>query len=328
MRHDLLERLRCPACGTDGAFELEARRGDAAEVRDGTVRCGSCATQFGVRDGIVDLLPDPPPHIAREAEGLARFAELMRADGWDCERIRQLPYVDLPYWWGQRRAYEYWSQQIRFEPGERLLDIGANTCWASALFAQLGLSVIALDISAAELQGLRSAECFIRDGSLFFERVLSTMTDPAIASGTMDYVFCCEALHHNDRAAMRRTLLECHRVLRPGGCLLVVNEPLRFPLNLKRGHGSEVAEFEGNEHVYFLHEYVLAARRAGFAVSVRLPRNVPRPARDAEPPLRPPSSGLRGFARSAPFRRAHAAWKLAVAGDVSLNMLCRKSESG
>ena len=264
------------------------------------------------------LMPDPPEHVAREAAGLARFAEVMRADGWDCERLRELPYVDLPYWWGQRRAFDYWIEQLPFRAGEWLLDIGANTCWASALFAERGLSVIALDIATVELQGLRAADCHIGEGSLYFDRVLSSMAEPSIASCSMDYVFCCEVLHHNDRSALRQTLRECYRVLRPGGRLLVVNEPLRFPLRPKRDHGREVAEFEGNEHVYFLHEYVLAARRAGFSVSVRYPRNQPRRLRTDPAPVLPTSRKPRVV------RRAYAMWKLAAVGDTSLNMLCTK----
>ena len=159
-------------------------------------------------------------------------------------------------------------QRSSLKPGERLLDVGANTCWASSVFASLGLDVVALDIAAAELQGLRTADYFLQSGEVFFERVLSPMYAPALADGSMDHVFCCEVLHHNDREHLRRTFHELHRVLRPGGRLFVVNEPMRFPLRLKRDHALEVAQFEGNEHVYFLHEYRAAARRAGFRVSI------------------------------------------------------------
>jgi SAM-dependent methyltransferase len=327
MRDALLGQLRCPACFAEHSFELDVAHHDGREARDGTLTCAACGRQFALRDGIPELLREPPDHVVREAAGLARFAEVMRADGWDRERVRQLPYVDLPYWWGQRRAFEYWSEQLPFEPGQWLLDVGSSTCWASALFAERGLSVIALDISTVELQGLRSADYFIDEGDVYFERVLSSMAEPAIASGSLDYVFCCEALHHNGPAELRRTLSECYRVLRPGGSLLLVDEPLRFPLRLKRDHGSEVGQFEGNEHVYFLHEYLLAARSAGFRLSLRWPRNVARPARDAPAPrpLAPRGGPLRRMlARSRLARRARVAWRLAITGDASLNMLCSK----
>lgn len=325
MRAQLLERLRCPGCAAERSFALDVAHDDGREVREGALRCQRCAAEFAIREGIAELLRDAPDYVTREAAGLDRFAELMRADGWNREQIRALPYVDLPYWWGQRRAFEYWAEQIPFAPGEWLLDLGSNTCWASAMFAERGLEVVALDIATTEMQGLATAEYFIDDGSMFFERVLSTMARPAIASGTMDYIFCCEALHHNSLPELRRTLRECFRVLKPGGTLLLVNEPLRFPLKLKRDHGREVAEFDGNEHVYFLHQYVLAARSAGFSVSVRLPRNAPRPSRDASPPPPPQASGLKRYLpRTRLTRQARAAWKMVVAGDVPLNMRCDK----
>jgi hypothetical protein len=108
---------------------------------------------------------------------------------------------------------------------------------------------------------------------------------------------------------------------------MLVNEPLRFPLKLKRDHGSEVAQFEGNEHVYFLHEYLLAARRAGFEVQIRWPRNLPRPTPDTPAPEPPAPAGgaiRRTLARSRLARQACVAWRLAVSGDASLNLLCRK----
>jgi len=66
------------------------------------------------------------------------------------------------------------------------------------------------------------------------------------ADDSFDLVFCCEVLHHNNRRSMFEALREIHRVLRPGGSLLVMNEPLRWPTELKHDHGAEVAQFDGN----------------------------------------------------------------------------------
>ncbi len=76
------------------------------------------------------------------------------------------------------------------------------------------------------------------------------------AKYSFDWVFCCEALHHNNHQGMTHALRETHRVLRPGGSLLVMNEPLRWPTNLKHDHAAEVAQFADNEHVYFFPEYL------------------------------------------------------------------------
>jgi SAM-dependent methyltransferase len=300
MRDALAELLRCPGCGGERCMALRARHRDAREVREGELACEGCSQRFGIAAGIVDLLVAPPEFVLRERAGLERFADVMRADGWDEERIRALPDIELPYWQGQRRALDELLARVEMHAGETLLDVGSNTCWASRIFASMGLDVIALDIADCELQGLRTAECFIASGEVFFERVLSTMFAPALAGESVDYVFCCEVLHHNDRAHLRRTFRELHRVLRPGGRLFVVNEPLRFPLRPKLDHGREVREFEGNEHVYFLAEYWGAARRAGFSVQI---------------------PGLAGASRRGRLRWA---WRQLLRGDVPLTMDCTK----
>lgn len=307
VRESLTSSLRCPRCDADGTLRLAVTRSDEREVQDGEVVCGVCGGRFAVKDGIVDLLLDPPGFVTRERAGLGRFAEVMRTDGWTGDRILALPDVDLPYWRGQRRAMDALLGRVAFRPGERLLDVGSNTCWASNIFARLELDVVALDIATTDLQGLSSAEHFLNEGA-FFERVLSVMFDPALAGESMDYVFCCEVLHHNDPRHLRRTFRELYRVLRPGGLLLVVNEPMRFPLRPKLDHGREVAEFAGNEHVYFLHQYLLAARLAGFRVTVPALREIA----DAR--------GLRARVRTT----ARLAWRNLLRGDTPLALDCRK----
>lgn len=303
MRPGFADLLRCSRCRSDGALTLDPGERDAREVRTGELICGACGARFAVREGIAELLEAPPGFVEREAAGLERFAAVMRADGWDRERILALPDVDLPYWHGQARGIRRVLAEADFRPGQRLVDVGSNTCWASNIFAREGLEVVALDISTAELQGLRTADVFLEAGEAHFERLLSVMFDPALADASMDYAFCCEVLHHNDAGNLRRTLGELYRILKPGGRLFVVNEPLRFPLRLKRDHGEEIAAFDGYEHVYFLHQYVLAARRAGFRVRI---------------------TGLDEHGGSAWRRWARFAWRHAIAGDANLSMTCEK----
>jgi SAM-dependent methyltransferase len=329
MRESLLPVLRCPRCRSDGALELTAERRDEREAREGTLRCTRCGLERPLRAGIADLLHDPPPFVAREAAGLERFAAVMRADGWDRARILQLPDVALDYWHAQRRAIDYLFATFPFPPGQRLLDVGANTCWASNLFAAAGLDVVALDIADAELQGLRTADWFFQARGTYFERVLSVMFDPALADESFDWVFCCEVLHHNHAAHLRRTLRELYRVLRPGGRLLVVNEPLRFPLRLKRDHAVEVAEFEGHEHVFFLHEYAIAARRAGFRVTLpSLGAAARRPLAEPQGRALPLKRALRrrALGRGAihGYRLGHFWWRHAIRGDANLTLIGEK----
>jgi SAM-dependent methyltransferase len=336
MRPSLVPHLRCPRCLAERSLTLTARASDEREVREGELACGRCAGTFAIADGIVDLLWDAPRFVEREAAGLDRFAAVMRADGWDRERILALPDVPLAYWAAQRQAIDSVLQIADFKPGERLLDIGSNTCWASNIFARRGLDVIALDIATAEMQGLRTAEYFFEAGDVYFERLLSVMYEPALASESLDYVFCCEVLHHNDAANLRRTLRECYRVLKPGGRLFVVNEPMRFPLRPKLDHAKEVEQFEGNEHVYFFHQYLLAVRAAGFHVAKPWMRGVPpddATSADRVPPQRRLAPLERALRRREAGRRAigavrvaRYAWRHAILGDRSLFLHCRKPQ--
>lgn len=310
-------------------------RSDEREVRTGTLTCSACRSTFAVADGIADLLCDAPDYVVREAAGLDRFAELMRMDGWDRDKIMRLPDIHNGYWVAQRKAIDHVLQTGDFKPGERLLDVGSNTCWASNILARAGLDVIALDIATTLMQGLKTADWFLESGEVYFERVLSTMSAPAIASESMDYVFCCEVLHHNDAPHLRRTLAEIFRVLKPGGRLFIVNEPMRFMLDRKHDHAQEVAAFEGNEHVYDFHEYWRAVRAAGFTTAKPWLRGLPTgkgadgPHRlPARHPLAPLERAVRrralGRGAIAANRVARYAWYHIIRGDRSLLLDCTK----
>ena len=333
MKPDLLELLACPRCHAERPFDLDSREEDDREVRTGELTCRSCGHRAPIEDGIVDLLHDPPEFVAREAAGLERFAQAMREDGWDRERILGLPYEQSGYWFTQGAAIERLFELMELQPGATILDVGSNTCWASNIFAKHGLKVIALDIATAQMQGLRTADWWFEENGVYFERVLSVMFDPAIASGSLDYVFCCEVLHHNHRENLDRTLRELHRVLKPGGKLLVVNEPLRFLTNRKLDHAEDVAEYEGHEHVYYLHEYLMAARRAGFRVRVMRPNTTPFHRGDPLV-LRPDDSvgvAARKFAKHLVrsherARQAYTLYQLTVGReDMMLGMMCEKA---
>ena len=329
MRPTTAPLLRCPRCHADGALTLSARVEDDREVVTGTLTCGRCGRTGAVERGVADLLHDPPAFVRAEAAGLERFAAVMRADGWDRERILRLPDEPSPYWHGQRASLAQLRATVAFEPGQRLLDVGSNTCWASAAFARDGLEVLALDIAAHELQGLDTARWWMdRDGTCF-ERLLGVMYDLPVASGTLDHVFCCEVLHHNGLANLHRTLREAHRVLKPGGTLSVIRETLRAPLAPQLRPGHEVAEFEGHEHAFLAATYLTAARAAGFRSRVLDPAghwvlsDAPfAPARRRRGRLK--LRALDQIRRRPVTRRAYRAYLHHVAGGVPLSFVAVK----
>jgi SAM-dependent methyltransferase/uncharacterized protein YbaR (Trm112 family) len=324
--------LRCPACRAERTLALEARESNPTEVREGTLTCRDCGRSFPLHRGVAELMIDAPEHVRREAAGLERFAEHMRNSDWDRERILALPDIQDGYWFVQLHSFEQVCSIVRPAPGQSLLDVGSNTCWATNRFAQAGLHAIALDISTAEMQGLYTADWFLEEGA-YFERILGTMNDMPIASSSLDYVFCCEVLHHNDPEGLRRTFGEAYRVLRPGGRLLVVNETLRTLKDPSGVHVDAVQEFDGYEHAHWALQYWLGARRAGFRTQLLEPVYhwfFDRP-RTYFPPGTPRWEILRGHIhnarrRSRLGRSAQLAWLNLVEGGVSFSMIATKPD--
>ena len=256
----------------------------------------------------------------------------MRAEGWDREMVRRLPDIEQGYWYVQARSMHQLMTTVRFKPGESILDVGSNTCWAANRFAEHGLNAIALDISTAEMQGLYTAEYFIDDGHVFFERVLGSMDAIPLASSSLDYVYCCEVLHHNDPASLRRTFAEIFRVLRPGGRLLMVNETLKTLSDTNGVHVEGVEQFDGYEHAHWALRYRWEATRAGFLTAVAEPHyrpffGDPTPSpRGARAPLigRFVRRAARALHASGLVRRAYLSWLNHVQGTVSMNMIATK----
>jgi SAM-dependent methyltransferase len=324
-------QLRCPACLRQGTIELHATASDEREVREGTLRCSACANIFAVRRGVAELLYRPPEHVVAEAAGLERFAESMRAEGWNREMVRSLPDLENGYWSVQARSMHQLLTTVPIVPGDSILDVGSNTCWATNHFAERGLRGIAMDIATVELQGLYTADWFIDDGHVFFERVLGSMDAIPLASSSVDYVYCCQVMHHNDTAGLRRTFEEIFRVLRPGGRLLMVNETLKTLRDPHGVHDEGVKEYHGYEHAHWALRYRWEAKRAGFLTDVTEPHYRPffgdaTLARDAERSRIRYAGRRLGFSlrRFGLARRAYLAWLNQVWGGVSMNMIATK----
>lgn len=331
MRRALAEVLRCPRCGGSGSWDVEAVEETPAEVRSGRLRCRACSAEVALRDGIVDLLVDPPASVLREAEGLSRFAEAMVADGWTREKVLSLPYVEDGYWFAQANLMHQVLHEADLRPGQRILDVGANTCWASARFAKEGLDVVALDITDVEWQGLRCADWWMEHDGTHFERVLGRMDRLPFADGSFDRVWCCQVLHHNPPDRLGATLREIRRVLRPGGTLLVANEPLLTARQPRVVVDDFVEQFEGDEHAYWRIQYVRAAKAAGFEVDVRGPWNhqlfveggLELSTRMTTLQLLRAALSL-AARRHGWFKRLYLLWRSYLAGGTALHMVCTK----
>ncbi len=158
------------------------------------------------------------------------------------------------------------------------------------------------------------------------------MYDIPIASGTLDYVYCCEVLHHNDSDSLRRTFEECFRVLKPGGKVLVINETLKTKHDPVGVHAEAVAQFEGYEHAHWAFQYRGAAIRAGFSTRLIEPSYhwfFRTPPADEPPPLREWRARFQHELKVRPLgRRAYLMWINHIAGGVSFGMIATKRTRG
>lgn len=108
-------------------------------------------------------------------------------------------------------------QGLNLLPDMKILDFGAGSCWTSRFLSQLGLQVIASDVSASALEigqelyrrqpiiGNQPAPRFLQfDGHRF-----------DLPAQSVDRISCCDAFHHVPNQG--QVLREMGRVLKEGG---------------------------------------------------------------------------------------------------------------
>lgn len=108
----------------------------------------------------------------------------------------------------------------------RVVDLGAGTCWATAELSKLDSvdEVVAVDLSRGFLErvGVRMIRAI--GGDLARVRfVAGSYEDVPEPDGAFDAALLIAAIHH--AVAPLRVLLEARRLLRPGGLLLMIENP-------------------------------------------------------------------------------------------------------
>jgi 2-polyprenyl-3-methyl-5-hydroxy-6-metoxy-1,4-benzoquinol methylase len=114
-------------------------------------------------------------------------------------------------------------------PGGRAADLGCATGYFSARLAALGLSVVCVDVSAANLAALerRYPDLIAREALI---PVQADVTDLPLETESVGAVFCMEVIEHVEDD--RRALTEMHRVLAPGGLCVLTTPNREAPLPL------------------------------------------------------------------------------------------------
>lgn len=198
IRRELIERLRCTACGGHELALGAARRP--------ALRCGACEASFPIVDGIVDMVS--PRGAARPGEyrtdtvpdvvgGLVDFAApVMSLAVWHCSPLR---YMDAA-----NRALG------RANPGLFLeAPIGTGMVLHSALAPYHDVQVIGVDSS---WKMLRKAQRRFRDDARV-HLVRARLDELPVRTGTVDSLQSLHGLHGvTDR---ERVLTEFMRVTTP-----------------------------------------------------------------------------------------------------------------
>ena len=111
-----------------------------------------------------------------------------------------------------RPAQDLALGELRAAGAQRVLDIGCGTgIFATRVRDELGVDVVGCDLSQGMLEQARA-----RSDRVSWVRGDSTRLP--LRDGAVDGVVCTEAFHFFDQAA---ALAEFHRVLKPGGTLLI-----------------------------------------------------------------------------------------------------------
>jgi SAM-dependent methyltransferase/uncharacterized protein YbaR (Trm112 family) len=269
MREELLDWLVCPAC-EEGDWRLEGVRSAQPDVlTEGWLECGACGARYALSDGILDLLPHPPEAVLRERAGWQKFLQGSAEEMTD-EWILSLPRVhqgvtsnlqSVAHWKKQADNFFGLMELLDLRGGERVLELGAGRCWASAHLAREGCQVVALDVVRdRRAGGLETGEVYLRQGTPPFERVLASMEKLPFRPQTFDLVLSMASIHHS--AALGQVVTQCAGVLRAGGRLGLTSEPCYWIFRDKRVDNAET-EAGINEHAYNFLDYRQAFEAAG-----------------------------------------------------------------
>jgi SAM-dependent methyltransferase len=175
------------------------------EILEGWLRC-SCGASFPVRRGIPRMLPDRG-YDARTEESFSFEWEHHevgdRTWGWDVDdRVHELFVAPI-------------RTPVEALQGKVLLDAGCGNGSQSVAYSELGLEVIAVDLSSGVERGraLLEASPPTRPDRVHF--VQGDLQLPPLAPASVDIVHSFGVLHHTPDT--ERTFRTLSRLVRPGG---------------------------------------------------------------------------------------------------------------
>lgn len=279
MRESFVNYLICPICGGN-SFRVVTEEQNTIEIREGYVWCNACQNKFTISKGVLNFLANPSPLVEKAQKGWLKYDllpwglpfKLKDMNRYE-KQILALPNGDDSDIFKRETLFQNISSAAyAFYQGlsllgltgkERLLDLGADICWSTNRFAELGCQCIALDLN----HHLPVSDVYIYKNNVYFERMIADMSDLPFADESFDIVVTVTSIHHTPD--LEKTFREIARVLIPLGKVILINEPVRKPFAPKDFGSKREKELGLNDHWYTALEYYLAARKAGLKLTFK-----------------------------------------------------------
>jgi SAM-dependent methyltransferase len=207
-------------------------------------------------------------------EDLCETAEVFfaRLENWDY--LHAKPFAAVAETPELLSSFAQVVHSLKLLPDMTILDFGAGSCWTSRFLSQLGLQVIAVDVSATAL----------KIGEALYKRYPPTGNQPEpkfvqfnghqleLPAESVDRISCWDAFHHVPNPA--QVLKEMARVLKPGG-IAGFSEP--GPEHSKTAQSQyEMRTNQLIENDIVMSEIWFAAQAAGFT-DIKLALFNPKP---------------------------------------------------
>lgn len=141
-----------------------------------------------------------------------------------------------PFWFGNTgrgylKDFIFLSSildELGIHPPQRLLELGCGTGWMSEFLAMMGFQVLGTSISPDDIEDakarIKSLEVKKMQVDLnYLTTPMESVSDAIESMELFDAVFVFEALHH--AYDWRQTIVSSYKCLKPGGWLIICNEP-------------------------------------------------------------------------------------------------------
>ena len=198
---------------------------------------------------VLDSWPRNALDAARRAYLAAKYNYPMPPGQWWAAALVPLVYLHP----GRRAVMDFKVMWLRSHPGGRLLDVGCGSGALPQFMQQLGWRAEGVDFDPQAARNAAAKGVQVHVGELAAQR---------FPEGAFDAVTMSHFIEHVREPLS--LLRECHRILKPGGQLVVVT-----PNNASLGHHIYKENWRGLEPPRHLHLFNLAcldslAARSGF----------------------------------------------------------------